>query len=239
MTRVVRSTVVVASLAALTACGKGDNKADSAAMADSAARASAASAPAPTTTAPAPLNDANIAALLDEVNAADSAAGNLASTKGTSASVKDFGRMMMRDHHTLRKAGQDLAKKANLSPTPPAGDTLPSHAQKMSDSLNAQAKGAAWDQAYIGHEVSMHQGALSLLQTAQGAAQDTSLKALITKAIPNVQAHLTKAQGIQAKLGGSASSATPGGSAGAAAAGSPPGTTPSAGDTAKKKKKTP
>jgi hypothetical protein len=35
---------------------------------------------------------------------------------------------------------------------------------------------------------------------AQGAAQDTSLKALIVTATPNVQAHLTKAQDIQSKL---------------------------------------
>jgi len=41
---------------------------------------------------------------------------------------------------------------------------------------------------------------LALLQTAQGAAQDTSLKALITKATPNIQAHLAKAQDIQGKL---------------------------------------
>jgi putative membrane protein len=193
--------IAVLGACALWACSKGDNKADSAAAADSAARAAAATAPAaPATPAPATLTDANIAALLDEANMADSAHGNMASTKGTSAAVKDFGRQMMRDHHTLRKAGQDLATKLNLTPTPPSGDTLPSHAQRMGDSLNAQAKGAAWDKAYIDHEVAMHQGVLSLIQTALGAAQDTSLKALLTKAQPNVEGHLKKAQDIQSKL---------------------------------------
>ena len=207
MIRVARTVAVLVGLSAFAACSKKGNSADSAAAADSASRAAAASTPpAPTATA-APLNDANIAALLDEANAADSAGGNLASTKGTAASVKDFGRMMMRDHHTLRKAGQDLAKKDNISPTPPANDTLPQSAQKMADSLTAQAKGAAWDQAYISHEVAVHQSVISLLQTAQGAAQDTALKALITKAIPNVQAHLTKAQDIQSKLAGGAATA--------------------------------
>jgi len=65
-------------------------------------------------------------------------------------------------------------------------------------------KGAAWDSAYIAHEVAVHQTVLSTLQAAQSAAQDTSLKALITKAIPNIDAHLKKAQSIQSKLGGSA-----------------------------------
>ncbi len=197
--RLARGIALVGASALWAACAKNDNKTDSTAAADSAAKAAAAApAPAP---APPPLNDANIAALLDEANAGDSANGNLASTKGTNAQVKEFGRTMMRDHHALRKAGQDLAKKLNLTPAPPANDTLPQAAQKMHDSLNAMAKGAAWDKAYIDNEVAVHQSVLSLLQAAQGAAQDTSLKALITKATPNIQAHLTKAQDIQSKLG--------------------------------------
>lgn len=218
MIRVAHCIVLLGGVAAIAACAKSENSADS--TATDSARAAASAAPPAATPTQAPLNDANIAALLDEANMADSASGNLASTKGTSSQVKDFGRMMMRDHHTLRKAGQDLAKKVGLTPTPPANDTLPAHHQKMTDSLNAQAKGAAWDQAYIGHEVAMHQAVLSLLQTAEGAAQDTSLKALITKAIPNVQAHLTKAQDIQSKLGSGTAAAT----------------TPAAGDTTAKKK---
>ena len=199
--RLARGIALVGASALWAACAKNENKTDSAAAADSAAKAAAAApAPAPAPTPPA-LTDANIAALLDEANAGDSTNGNLASTKGTNAQVKDFGRMMMRDHHALRKQGQDLAKKLNLTPAPPSNDTLPQAAQKMHDSLNAMAKGAAWDKAYIDNEVAVHQAVLSLLQAAQGAAQDTSLKALITKATPNIQAHLTKAQDIQGKLG--------------------------------------
>jgi len=157
---------------------------------------------------PAPaLTDANIAALLDEANAADSANGSLAASKGTAASVKQFGRMMAHDHHELRKQGQDLAKKLNLTPQAPANDTLPAMAQKLSDSLKATPKGAAFDKLYIDDEVAVHQYVQGLLQTAQGAAQDTSLKALITKAQPLIQAHLTKAQDIQSKLGSSTAAA--------------------------------
>jgi len=184
---------------ALWACSKSDNKADSIAAADSAAKAAAAAAP-PPAPAPAPLTDANIAALLDEANAGDSAAGNIASTKGTNAQGKEFGKLMMRDHHALRKAGQDLAKKLNLTPAPPANDTLPAAAQRGADKLNADPKGAAWDKAYIDNEVAIHQSVAALLQAAQGAATDTSLKALITKAIPNIDMHLKKAQDVQSKL---------------------------------------
>ena len=181
------------------ACSKGADKADSAAAADSAAKAAAAAAPAPAPTPP-PLTDANIAAILDGANAADSAAGNVASTKGKNAEVKAFGREMMRDHHALRKAGQDLAKKLNLTPAMPAGDTSQAAAEKWQNTLTSTPAGPDWDKAYIDHEVVYHQAVLQTAQAALGAAQDTSLKALITKAAPNIEAHLKHAQAIQAKL---------------------------------------
>ncbi|HVX38293.1 MAG TPA: DUF4142 domain-containing protein [Gemmatimonadaceae bacterium] len=198
-TRFSRGLTLLGACAVVAACSSKSNTDDTAAAAGSTATA----AVAPTTTAPAApaLTDANIAALLDEANAGDSTLGKLASTKGTNAQVKDFGRQMMRDHHMLRQKGQQLAKKLNLTPQPPANDTLPAAAKQISDSLTAQPKGAAWDKAYIDHEVAAHQAVLSLLQTAQGAAQDTSLKALITSAIPVIQGHLSKVQDIQTKLG--------------------------------------
>jgi putative membrane protein len=198
-TRVTSLFTLIAACALSAACSKGENKADSAAAADSAAKAAAAAAPAPPP-APAPLNDANIVAILDAANAADSAAGNVASTKGTNAEVKTFGRNMMRDHHALRKAGQDLAKKLNVTPAMPVGDTTQTGAQNWQNTLTSTPGGPAWDKAYIDHEVTYHQWVLQTAQAALGAAQDTSLKALITKAAPNIEAHLKHAQSIQTKL---------------------------------------
>ena len=192
--RLARGVALLGACALWAACSKSENKTDTTAAmsADTTKAAAPAAAPA--------LTDANIAALLDEANAADSANGTLAASKGTKASVKEFGRMMAHDHHELRKQGQDLAKKLNLTPQAPANDTLPAMAQKLADSLKATPKGAAFDKLYIDDEVGVHQYVVSLLQTALGAAQDTSLKALITKAQPLIQAHLTKAQDIQSKL---------------------------------------
>jgi putative membrane protein len=204
--RLARGTALLGACALWAACAKSENKVDSAAVADSAAKAAAAAAPAAPT--PPPLTDANIAAILDAANAADSAAGKIASTKGTRADVKEFGRTMMRDHHALRKQGEDLVKKLNVTPALPAGDSSQAAAQHWQDSLNAMPKGAAWDKAYIDHEVSYHQAVIQTAQTAQGAAQNAELKDLITKAIPNIQAHLTKAQDIQSKLNAAPAAAT-------------------------------
>jgi putative membrane protein len=173
-------------------------------MADSAAMAAPSTAGS-TSTAPA-LTDANIVALVDEANMADSATGNVAATKGTNSEVKTFGRDMMRDHHALRKMGQDLAKKLNVTPQPPANDSSQAKAKAWVDSLNSMPKGAAWDKAYIDHEVAAHQQVLSTLHTAESAAQNAELKDLITKAVPTIEAHLKKAQDIQSKLQSASSS---------------------------------
>ena len=152
-------------------------------------------------TASGAMTDANIVATLDEANVADSTTGALAATKGTSADVRSFGKMMMGEHHMLRKQGMDLAKSANITPAPMAGSQTQSQMQQLSDSLNAQAKGAAWDKAYIAHEVQVHQDVLNTLQTAETSAQNSELKTLLTKARPIIQKHLDRAQQIQKKLG--------------------------------------
>ena len=195
-----RTSIVALTAAALVAaCSKGENNADSARLADSAAAAAAAPAGSTTTAAPT-LTDANIVAVVDHANMADSATGSVAATKGTNSEVKSFGRDMMRDHHALRKMGQDLAKKLNVTPQPPANDSSEARDKAWLDSLQSMPKGAAWDKAYIDHEVSAHQEVLSTLQTAQNAAQNAELKDLITKAIPTIDSHLKKAQDIQSKL---------------------------------------
>jgi putative membrane protein len=200
MLSVLRRTPIALTCAAalVAACSKADNASDSARAADSSAVAATSTA-AMTPAAPT-MTDPNIVAYLDAANAADSSLGAIAAAKGTNAEVKTFGRNMMRDHHALRVAGQDLAKKLNVTPQPAAGDTTAQHGTKMADSLNAQARGAAWDKAYIEHEVMMHQGVLNSAQAALAATQNAELRALIEKAAPNIQAHLDHAKSIQSKL---------------------------------------
>jgi putative membrane protein len=146
------------------------------------------------------LSDANIFYVLDNANMLDSAGGSIASTKGTNSEVRDFGKRMMRDHHQLRQQGQDLAKKLNITPAPPANDSSAAQKDKAMSLLNGAAKGKDFDKAYIDHEVEMHKAVLETATAAMSAAQNAELKNLIQKAAPAIQAHLDLAQSIQGKL---------------------------------------
>jgi Predicted outer membrane protein len=201
---VVRAGVAVLAALTFSACAKKDNYGtDTTAASSSTAVTDTPSYPgsaSSTTPAPGGLSDANIAYILDNANAGDSAAGAIAAAKGTNSQVREFGKRMMRDHHTLRQQGQDLVKKLGVTPTPPAGDTLPAGARHTSDLLNNTAKGKDFDRAYIDNEVAMHKSVLQIATEAMSAAQNTELKNLIQKAAPLIQAHLDLAEKIQKSL---------------------------------------
>jgi len=150
-------------------------------------------------TAPA-MTDANIVAYLDAANVVDSTGGKLASTKGTSKDVQSFGKMMMGEHHALRVQGQALAKKDKITPEPASNDTTKAMGEHTSAQMTSMAKGAAWDKAYIDHEVAVHQSVLDNAKAAHDATQNADLKALIEKASPVIQKHLDRAKEIQGKL---------------------------------------
>jgi putative membrane protein len=153
---------------------------------------------------PADFSDANIVALLDHANEADSSAGALAAKKATNPKVKQFAQMMMADHHQLRKQGADLAKKLGVTPEPPANDPVTGLAQQETEALNAAPKGAEFDRTYIQQEIAAHQAVLDLANQAHGSADNAELKALIEKARPLIENHLKQAQAIEKELGGTA-----------------------------------
>ena len=197
VSRIRLATLAVTALA-VAACSKKDNYAATDTTAASSTMSADTSAMAANTSGS--WTDANIFALLDEANAADSTAGSVAATKGTSSAVRDFGKRMMRDHHQLRVQGAALAKKLNITQAAPSDDPVTPAAQKEMDTLNSTAKGKDFDKAYIDAEVDMHKAVLDLATKAASQTQTTELKNLIQKAAPVIQGHLTLAESIQQKL---------------------------------------
>lgn len=189
------ATLGVAALS-VAACSKKDNYAGTDTSAASSTMSADTSAMAASSTN---WSDANIFAILDEANMADSSAGSIAATKGTNSAVRDFGKRMMRDHHTLRAQGQALAKKLDITPAPPADDPLASDVQTYTQTLTSTAKGKDFDKAYIDGEVDVHKKVLDIATKAAAQTQNTELKNLIQKAAPVIQGHLDLAELIQKK----------------------------------------
>jgi len=194
-----RITVAVAALAAVAACSKKETPA-----VDTTTTAAAAPAPEPAApaaaTAPA-LNDAQIAHIAVTANAIDSTAGALAKTKATSKDVKAFAQTMVSDHMGVNKQAVALAKKLNVTPQDnDVSKQLMSGADQNIANLKGLS-GAAFDKAYIDHEVAYHQAVLDALdKTLVPSTQNAELKDLLVKVRPAFVAHLDRAKTIQASL---------------------------------------
>jgi putative membrane protein len=175
--------------------GARDSTAMSAEQADSAAKTSA-----PAAAPKAGMSDANIVALLDEANKADSSSGAVALKKATRPDVKNFAKLMMSEHHALRAQGQALAKQLGVEPKAPEKDPLAPYAASEAKQLQSTPKGAEFDRTYIDNEVSVHQAVLDFANQARVTTQTAQLRDLIQKAVPVIQKHLEQAQSIQKQI---------------------------------------
>jgi putative membrane protein len=147
------------------------------------------------------VNDPQIAHIVVTANQVDIDAGKLAESKGTNADVKAFGKMMVTDHTGVNKQATDLAAKLKLMPQDnPTSQGLKTGGEKDVANLKTLT-GAAFDKAYIAHEVEYHQAVIDAVnKTLIPNAQNAELKALIVKVAPAFVAHLEKAKQIQAAL---------------------------------------
>jgi putative membrane protein len=148
------------------------------------------------------LDDATIVAIFDAANTADIETGRLAQQKGHSKEVRDFGAMLVRDHQAVRQQGRDLAKKLGVTPTPPADDaSAKAHAKAMATLRSTS--GAAFDHAFLQHEVAFHKSVIdAVTSTLLPAIRNTELKDLVVKVAPAFQAHMLAADNLDKKLGG-------------------------------------
>jgi len=146
-------------------------------------------------------NDAQIAAIVVTANQVDIDAGKLAASKGTSPDVKAFGQMMVSDHTGVNKSASDLVTKLGVKPEDnPTAQSIKSGGADNVKNLQ-QMSGAAFDKAYIDHEIVYHETVLDAMdKTLIPNAQNAELKALLVKVRPAFVAHRDKAKQIQATL---------------------------------------
>jgi len=149
-----------------------------------------------------PLDDATIVAIFDAANTADIETGTLAQKRATTKEVREFGAMLARDHRTVRQQGRDLAARLGVTPTPPRPDEgAKDHAAAMA--RLRQLEGAAFDTAFLRHEVAFHKAVIEAINTTLlPAIQNQELKALVVTVAPAFEAHMIAARQLEKKLAG-------------------------------------
>jgi putative membrane protein len=142
------------------------------------------------------LNDATIVAIFDAANTWDIETGQIAVKKGSNKDVRDFGAMLVRDHKAVRQQGRDLAKKLNVTPTPPKDFAMAKDHAAAVKKLN-RLSGKDFDKAFLQHEVDYHKAVLDAVTTTLlPALQNQEVKDLVTKVAPAFTAHMQAAQNL-------------------------------------------
>jgi putative membrane protein len=142
------------------------------------------------------LDDPTIVAIFDAANTWDIETGQIAVKKGSNKEVRDFGAMLARDHRMVRQQGRDLAKKLNVTPTPPQDFAMAKDHQLAVAKLNGLS-GKEFDRAFLQHEVDYHKAVLDAVTTTLlPALQNQEVKDLVTKVAPAFTAHMQAAQNL-------------------------------------------
>ncbi len=147
------------------------------------------------------VTDAQIASIVVTANQVDIDAGKLAKAMASHADVKKFADQMITDHTGVNKSAVDLVTKLKVTPEDnPTSQSLKAGGDKNVANLKT-LKGAAFDRAYIDHEVAYHQQVLDAVdKTLIPSATNADLKALLVKVRPAFVAHLEHAKHVQSAL---------------------------------------
>jgi putative membrane protein len=121
--------------------------------------------------------------------------GRLASEKGSSDAVKQFGKRMVDDHGKASDELKQLAQQKGL--TLPA-DLDPKHRQ-LRDRL-AKLNGADFDKAYANEMVKDHKKDVADFKREASGAKDPDLKAWAGKTLPTLEDHLKMAQDVAGQV---------------------------------------
>lgn len=147
------------------------------------------------------LTDPQIAHVAVTANSIDIDLAKFARTQSHNRAVWQFAATMIRDHGSVNKQAAALAKKLGVTPTDNSvSQSLQAGAKAAHDSL-AGLQGAAFDRAYMDHEIAYHQAVLDALDKVLiPNTQNADLKKLLTDVRPVVATHLEHAKQLKTQL---------------------------------------
>jgi putative membrane protein len=128
--------------------------------------------------------------------------GRMATEKGASDAVKQFGQKMVDDHTRVNAELTQLAASKGMSVPTELGAKHRADVTSLSN-----LSGAEFDKAYAKLMVSSHKKKVSAFEKQSKAGTDPELKAFAAKTLPGVQEHLQMARALTG-TGGSGGSNT-------------------------------
>ena len=145
------------------------------------------------------LDDPTALATFEALINYDIETAGIAATKSERSDVRQVASTFVQGHKGLLQQTQDLAKKLNMTPTPPKEAPMGRAHSNALKELNATS-GEKFDRVFIANEVAYHDGAIKILRdTLAPAIKNPELKAAVEAAVPAFEAHLAASKKLAAK----------------------------------------
>src|SRR5207344_3162377 len=119
--------------------------------------------------------------------------GKVAQENASSARVRAFGEMMVKDHTEAGNKLKDIASSMNIALT----DSVSDDSRKEIDKLKKK-KGKDFDKAYVSMMVDDHKKDIAEFRKCADNCSDSSIKSFASDALPVLEKHLDSIQAIAA-----------------------------------------
>jgi putative membrane protein len=120
--------------------------------------------------------------------------GRLAETKGTSAAIRSYARLMVTSHISVVDALNVIVKKKNISPS---NTLLHGAYDAMIFTLKADHR-TAFDRNYVNGQVEYQKGNAALFEQEIQNGSDPDLKEFARQTLPKIVDHLHRAENLEA-----------------------------------------
>ena len=120
--------------------------------------------------------------------------GKLATQKGSSEGVKQFGQKMVDDHTKANDQLKEIASKESIE----VPSALDAKHQARIDKLS-NLSGDAFDKAYIKDQLKDHKQDVSEFKMEAQTGSDPNIKQFASTTLPTLQEHLTMVEGLSKK----------------------------------------
>ena len=148
--------------------------------------------------------DQHVLSKMHEVNQMEMQMGQMAEKRGHSASVRDFGKMLRKEHAANDKKVTSLAHKEGIhlvSTTPMTSDERrQAEADQRTHHELMSARGAQFDRVFLQAMQEGHGNVAHFLTQARGNVHDGRVRALVSQTIPAVERHQRMAEHAESKL---------------------------------------
>jgi putative membrane protein len=141
----------------------------------------------PPTTETATATTADVLGTLHEADQKEIQAGQIAQKDGKSKAVRDYGKMLVRDHTVADDKVAALAQKESVdlvAATPAPGP----------NDMGTMATGPDFDKKFLQEMLDDHRKAIAALTTARDHTADPQLRKLLTDMLPTLEKHATAAE---------------------------------------------